>query len=504
MFDIYDKCVEESKKHTFRTQDELEARLGELQREMKAAGIPTMIVFEGWSASGKGSRISRLIYHLDPRGFKVWTMDKPSDEQKRYPVMHRYWQRLPAAGNIAIFDRSWYRCFDFIEGKKLKDNDDLKIYNILDFESQVTSEDCLLIKIFLHISADEQKKRFNKLKSVKSTAWRIKKSDLKQNENYVKVYRMLCDVLDRTNTPNAPWHVVNTATGDEATAQVFSIVIEAMEQALEQKSRGLAINPAPSTVTAPVKPQVSVSLKDIDLASAVSDKSYKKRLKALQEQLFMLQNELYRRKIPLVIAYEGWDAAGKGGNIKRVAQALDPRGYEVIPISAPTEEERSHHFLWRFWRVLPKDGHTAIFDRSWYGRVMVEPIEGFINEEQRLRAYDEINRFEYSLTQFGTIVIKFWLHIDSDEQLVRFTARQNTPSKQWKITDEDWRNRSKWAAYETAVDEMIAKTNTPNAPWIIVESNDKKYARLRTLEELIAIIEKRLSENDKIPSDYRS
>ncbi|MBQ4396318.1 MAG: polyphosphate:AMP phosphotransferase [Clostridia bacterium] len=503
MFDIYDKCVEEGKKHVFRTQEALEARLSELQREMKAAGIPTIIVFEGWSASGKGSRISRLIYHLDPRGFKVFTMVKPDDEEKRYPVMHRYWQRLPAKGNITIFDRSWYRCFDFVEGKKNKDTEDRKFHNILDFESQLTSEGYLLIKIFLHISADEQKKRFNKLKSVKSTSWRIKKSDLRQNENYVKVYRLLCEVLDKTNTPNAPWHAVNTATGDEATAQVFSIVIEAMEHALEQKSRGLALDPGSATVSAPVRPQVSLSLKDIDLASAVSDKSYKKRLKALQEQLFMLQNELYRRKIPLVIVYEGWDAAGKGGNIKRVAQALDPRGYEVIPISAPNEEERSHHFLWRFWRVLPKTGHTTIFDRSWYGRVMVEPIEGFINDEQRLKAYDEINRFEYSLTQFGTIVIKFWLHIDSDEQLVRFTARQNTPSKQWKITDEDWRNRSKWSQYEAAVDEMIAKTNTPDAPWIIIESNDKKYARLRTLEELIAIIEKRLSQKDNVPEDYR-
>ena len=344
MFDIYDKCVEEGKKHVFRTQEALEARLSELQREMKAAGIPTIIVFEGWSASGKGSRISRLIYHLDPRGFKVFTMVKPDDEEKRYPVMHRYWQRLPAKGNITIFDRSWYRCFDFVEGKKNKDTEDRKFHNILDFESQLTSEGYLLIKIFLHISADEQKKRFNKLKSVKSTSWRIKKSDLRQNENYVKVHRLLCEVLDKTNTPNAPWHAVNTATGDEATAQVFSIVIEAMEHALEQKSRGLALDPGPATVSAPVRPQVSLSLKDIDLASAVSDKSYKKRLKALQEQLFMLQNELYRRKIPLVIVYEGWDAAGKGGNIKRVAQALDPRGYEVIPISAPNEEAQNRTY----------------------------------------------------------------------------------------------------------------------------------------------------------------
>lgn len=493
MFDIFDKCVEESKSQIFRTQEELEAQLSELQREMKAAGIPTVIAFEGWSASGKGSMISRLINSLDPRGFKVCTLTKPTDEEKRYPAMYRYWLNIPANGNITIFDRSWYRSIDFKEGKKLKPEDEKKIYNILDFESQLTAEGYLVIKIFLHISSDEQKKRFDKIRSVKSTSWRIKKSDLRQNDNYVKIYRLLCELLDRTNTPNAPWHAVNTANRDAATAHIYSIVIDAMERALEQKSRGLAINPPATAVSAPVKPQVSVSLRDVDLSLTVGDNNYKKRLKTLQDRLSVLQNELYRRRIPLVIAYEGWDAAGKGGNIKRIAQALDPRGYEVIPIGVPTPEEKNRHFLWRFWRALPKDGHTAIFDRTWYGRVLVERIEGLATEAEWQQAYDEINRFEYSLTDAGAIVIKFWLQIDSDEQLVRFTARQNTPSKQWKITDEDWRNRAKWGDYETAVDEMIAKTNTPDAPWVIIESNDKKYARLRTLEEVIAQVERRLA-----------
>lgn len=493
MFDIFDKGVEEAKREVYSTQDELEARLAELQREMKAAGIPTVVVFEGWSASGKGTMIGKLIRSLDPRGFKVYSMTKPTDEDRRYPPIRRYWLNLPSNGNISVFDRSWYRCIDFKEGKKLKEEDEDKLYRILDFESQLTSEGYLVIKLFLHISSDEQKKRFNKLKSVKSTAWRVKKSDVKQNENYVKVYRMLCELFDRTNTPSAPWHIINTSDRDTAAATMYSIVIEAMERALEQKSRGLAVNPQGSDIKSPTRPQVSVALSDVDLSLKVSDSDYKKRLKALQDRLFVLQNELYRRKIPLIIAYEGWDAAGKGGNIRRITQALDPRGYEVIPISSPTPDEKQRHFLWRFWRRLPKDGHTAIFDRTWYGRVLVERIEGFCTEAEWKQAYDEINRFEYSLTNFGAIVVKFWLHIDSDEQLVRFTARQNTPSKQWKITDEDWRNRAKWSEYEVAVNEMIEKTNTPNAPWIIVESNDKKYARLRTLEEVIALIEKRLA-----------
>ena len=496
MFDIFDRGVEESKREVYSSLEELEVRLGELQREMKAAGIPTVVVFEGWSASGKGTMIGRLIRSLDPRGFKVYSMTKPTDEERRFPQMRRYWLNLPSNGNISVFDRSWYRCIDFKEGKKLKEEDEENIYKILDFESQLTDEGYLLIKFFLHISSEEQKKRFNKLKSVKSTEWRVKKSDLKQNGNYVKVYRMLCELFDRTNTAAAPWHVVNTSDKDTASITMYSIMISAMERALEQKSRGLRVNPERIGVKCPVHPQVSVSLSDVDLSQKVADGDYKKRLKALQDRLFVLQNELYRRKIPLIIAYEGWDAAGKGGNIRRITQALDPRGYEVLPIGSPTPDEKQRHFLWRFWTRLPKDGHTAIFDRTWYGRVLVERIEGFCTEDEWKQAYDEINRFEYSLTSFGAIVVKFWLHIDSDEQLVRFTARQNTPSKQWKITDEDWRNRAKWGDYEVAVNEMIEKTNTPNAPWVIVESNDKKYARLRTLEEVIALIEKRLAVKD--------
>ena len=276
---------------------------------------------------------------------------------------------------------------------------------------------------------------------------------------------------------------------------MYSTVIESMGRALEHKSRGLEINPILPEISSPSKPLPSEKLSEVDLSVDLGDVSYKKRLKECQSRLFELQNELYRRKIPLIIAYEGWDAAGKGGNIRRITQALDPRGYEVIPIASPTPEEKSRHFLWRFWRALPKDGHTAIFDRTWYGRVLVERIEGFATDAEWKRAYDEINRFEDSLVNAGAIVVKFWLHIDRDEQLARFNDRQNTPSKQWKITDEDWRNRAKWDEYEAAVDETIALTNTANAPWIIIESNDKKYARIRALEEIIALAEKRLAKD---------
>ena len=285
MFDIFDKGVEEAKREVYSSQEELEVRLGELQREMKAAGIPTVVVFEGWSASGKGTMIGRLIRSLDPRGFKVFSMTKPTDEERRYPPIRRYWLNLPSDGNISVFDRSWYRCIDFKEGKKLKEEDEDKIYRILDFESQLTAEGYLVIKFFLHISSDEQKKRFNKLKSVKSTAWRVKKSDIKQNENYVKVYRMLCDLFDRTNTVAAPWHVINTSDRDTASITMYSVMIAAMERALEQKSRGMHVNPDPIDIKSLTRPQVSVSLSDVDLSLKVSDNDYKKRLKALQDRL---------------------------------------------------------------------------------------------------------------------------------------------------------------------------------------------------------------------------
>ena len=242
---------------------------------------------------------------------------------------------------------------------------------------------------------------------------------------------------------------------------------------------------SPDITPLPIK-----KLREVDLSPVCPDEVYDKKLDALQDELFELHNRLYRSRVPLVIVYEGWDAAGKGGNIKRLTSGLDPRGYEVIPVGVPSKPELNRHFLWRFWMNLPKSGHIAIFDRSWYGRVLVERVEGFCTEEQWKRAYDEINRFERSLRDWGAIIIKFWLHISPEVQLERFNERQNTPGKQWKITPEDWRNREKWGEYEPCVDEMLARTNTEYAPWVVIGSNDKKHARIKALESVIAQIKK--------------
>ena len=235
-------------------------------------------------------------------------------------------------------------------------------------------------------------------------------------------------------------------------------------------------------------------LKDIPLDKTISDEEYKIQLKLLQEKLHELHYKLYRKKIPVIIAYEGWDAAGKGGNIKRIAGALDPRGYVVHPIASPEPHEKARHYLWRFWKRLPKTGHIAIFDRTWYGRVMVERLEGFCSENDWQRAYNEMNEFEKELSDWGAVVIKFWVQIDNQTQLERFTDRQNTPEKQWKITDEDWRNREKWDLYEDAVNEMLQKTSTTYAPWYVLESVDKKYARIKALKIVIEALEKACKE----------
>ena len=227
-----------------------------------------------------------------------------------------------------------------------------------------------------------------------------------------------------------------------------------------------------------------LTLESADLTKRLDKEEYQKQLEECRDKLQELHNEVYRKKIPVTIAYEGWDAAGKGGNIKRLTSALDPRGYEVHPIASPTPDVINRQYLWRFWRRLPKTGHIAIFDRTWYGRVMVERIEGLCTEEEWKRAYDEINEFERELTDSGMVVIKFWVHIDKDTQLERFRDRENTPEKKWKITPEDWRNREKWDIYEKAVNEMLLKTNTQNAPWYILESNDKRYARIKAMKRL--------------------
>ncbi len=475
---------------------ELKKRLLGLQQKVKEAKLPVIIVFEGWGAAGKGSMISDVILQLDPRGFNVYSMAAPDESEKRKPFLWRYWNLIPQYGEFSVFVRSWSQ--DRTTSRIYEETDDeeisKKIQRINTFERQLTDDGYLIIKFFLHISKKEQKQRFERLEDSKLTRWRVTQSDWERNKNYNNLYMAIDEVLERTNTPNAPWHMISAHDKNNASLEVYRAIVTAIETAIAAKQlreempkmTGDAIDYGNfELVNMPL-------LSEIDLSCSLSDDEYGEKLKKLHKKLGKLHNELYLKKIPVIIAYEGWDAAGKGGNIKRMAAALDPRGYEVCPIAAPDKYELAHHYLWRFWKHIPKTGHIEIFDRTWYGRVMVERIEGFCSQEQWRRAYKEINEFEKELYDWGAIIVKFWIHVSKDEQLRRFNDRQNTPEKRWKITDEDWRNREKWDFYEQSVNDMIKYTSTDFAPWTIVESEDKKYARIKALETLIDAIENRL------------
>ena len=325
------------------------------------------------------------------------------------------------------------------------------------------------------------------LLSEKDTRWRVSEFAKWEHEHYKKCVKVFDRYMTDTNASSAPWYIIDASDRKWAELQVLETLVSGIETAL--KNSNLAVPLLQNVFPLKKIPKLG----EISLDKELTEEEYKKELKKLQSKLSELHNKLYRLKIPVIIAYEGWDAAGKGGNIKRITEALDPRGFEVHPIASPEPHEKARHYLWRFWNRLPKTGHIAIFDRTWYGRVMVERLEGFCNENEWQRAYNEINEFEKELSDWGAVVIKFWVQIDKDTQLARFNDRQNTPEKQWKITDEDWRNREKWDLYETAVNEMLKKTNTTYAPWHVLESNDKKYARIKALKIVIEEIEKRIN-----------
>ena len=480
----------------------LEEKLVSLDAPMKSAGLPVIILFEGWECAGKGSVISSLIQCFDPRWFKLWDTLAPSAEELREPVMWRHWKTIPEAGRMSVLDRSWYQEVSTL--RVLNNVDDLTnlrhMNEINNFERGLTDNGYLIIKFFLHISKKEMKKRMNELKSSKTTSWRITEEDERCLKEYDRVYEASEQMLEATNTTQAPWHVISAMDRRLCCYEVFRIVSESIETAMARKKDTDAAAALHRAVIMPGQYNFvrMPLLKDVSLNDKVlSEENYKKELRKDQERLSDLHNRLYMEKIPVIIAYEGWDAAGKGGNIKRVTKAMDPRGYEVMPIASPSKEEKNRHFLWRFWMRLPKDGHIAIFDRTWYGRVMVERIEGFCAPADWQRAYGEINDFERQLYDWGAVILKFWIHIDSEEQLRRFTDRQNTPSKQWKITEEDWRNREKWPQYEEAVNDMFRYTSTDFAPWHIIEGNDKLYARVKTIRIINDAIEARLAETKK-------
>lgn len=467
----------------------LENRLGELHRKIHELGIPSIVVFEGWDAAGRGTLINDLILRLDPRGFKVFANGVCHEDAEARPFLWPYWNTTPAAGRMMIYDRSWYGAVmaDRIDGLTKK-SAVAKLYEeIVSFERQLTDSGCILIKFFLHIAKKEQKKRFEELEKDPATRWRVGEVEWKRHKKYQEYEEIAEETLSRTDTENCAWTPVAATDRRYAAVQICETVAAALEAGLtrldpERKDKA----------TAPVGTSPVSVLDKIDLSKTLAPAEYETAMETWSRKLHELHYSTYRKKIPVLVLFEGWDAAGKGGAIKRLVQNFDPRGYEVIPISAPNDTERAHHYLWRFWQAVPAAGRIGVFDRTWYGRVLVERVEGFCREADWRRAYREINEFEQQLSGFGAVIVKFWLHIDQDEQLRRFREREETPDKQWKITAEDWRNREKWDAYRLAVDEMLFRTSTRLAPWTVVEANSKEYARCKVLRTVAEAMERAL------------
>lgn len=479
-------------------KEELKTRLSDarnqlydLQMKIKEHKVPVLALFEGWGTAGKGSTIGKVIRNIDPRFFKVVTMSEPTAEEQRYPFLYRYFKHIPEQGKFTFLDSGWMEqiCRERLEEKNDEKEYGSRIESIRRFERQLTDNGYLVLKFFMHIDQEEQKKREERLLEHKDTRWRVSEFDRWENAHYKKCVKVFSQYMSDTNASTSPWYIIDASERKWAELQVLETMISNIQVALQNQAHSVPI--LQNVFPLEQIPRLSeIELKDKELEEA----EYKTELKKLQSELGELHNRLYRKRIPVIITYEGWDAAGKGGNIKRITEALDPRGYEVHPIASPEPHEKARHYLWRFWTRLPKSGHIAIFDRTWYGRVMVERLEGFCSENDWRRAYNEINEFEKELKEWGAVIIKFWVQIDKDTQLERFEERQNTPEKQWKITDEDWRNREKWDDYEVAVDEMLQKTNTSFAPWHVLESVDKKYARIKALKIVIEEIQKALGE----------
>ncbi|HEY4797884.1 MAG TPA: polyphosphate:AMP phosphotransferase [Bacteroidia bacterium] len=497
MLEKIDLSKETAKEEYKKIITELELRVGALQRDAKELKIPVCIVFEGWDGAGKGTLINKLILPLDPRGFKVYlTHTAQSEEEIMRPFLWRYWNKTPERGRISVFDRSWYRrVLEDRVNKSVKQNQLEQAYNEINhFERQLTDDGNVIIKFFLHISRKKQGKRLKEMSKDKVMSWRIiTEKEWKHHKQYDKYFDAYEKMLENTDTDYAPWTIVEAHDRRFAEIKIFKTVIEALEKKIAEVKNAQKNNNKKKEVVSSKAAAVGTSTLDkVDLSKKYSHDEYQKKIGALQEKMREIEFKMYKKRAPLVVMYEGWDGAGKGGNIKRLVQLMDPRGYEVHPVAAPNDIERAHHYLWRFWRDIPKAGHIGIFDRSWYGRVLVERVEGFCKEHEWKRAFKEINEFEEQLVNFGVVVVKFWMHINKEEQMRRFKERQEISYKQWKITDEDWRNREKWDAYKVAVDEMLFRTSTTYAPWTIVEANSKYYARIKVLKTIIKAMEEKL------------
>jgi len=514
--------------------------LGELGKFSEANKFPVIILINGLDAAGKGETVKLLNNWMDPRHIQNVAFPPPSDEERERPFMWRFWRALPPKGSIGILFGNWYT--DPVQERVAKRSKraelDSRLNEINRFEEMLAQEGALVLKFWFHITEAMQKTRLKALENDPDTRWRVTKTDWAAYKQYDEYRRVSEHVLRQTSTSNAPWIVVDGADEHYRSLMVGNTLLGAIRQRLAiekraeqdiEKEKGGAnedvANPAAAMSKAKAKiaaekvvekvakkaaenswdsrshaAPLPAALGDRDLINTLnmklklSKKLFESELEKYQGNLALLTRRAAFKNRSLIIVFEGNDAAGKGGSIRRVTGAFDPRHIEVHPIAAPSEEERAQPYLWRFWRRIPRTGRVAIFDRSWYGRVLVERVEGFCAENDWMRAYTEINDFEDQLIADGAVVVKFWLAITPEEQLKRFKSREKTNFKRFKITPDDWRNRDKWNAYERAVCDMIDRTSTENAPWTLVEANDKYYARIKVLKTICETLDRALKD----------
>jgi len=447
------------------------------QFKLRDEAVPIVILINGVHASGYSRILNVLNEWMDTRFIESHVHRPNSDEEADRPFFWKYWRTLPERGMTGLFVGGWYtRPFlDYLDGVCSKSVFHQQIEAINQFEQMLADDGVLLVKIWLELNNDEQQESITQLPERPEDAWRVTMDDWRNGFSDKKKKNLVNTVLEMTDKPHSRWYSVYAANAFERDISVMHLLTEVFEARLS----GKAVEPSAhkngfaSTTN---------HLDNIDLTKSLKRSKYTKALNRYKEDMYKAAWRAHQNKTSVVLVFEGADAAGKGGTIRRLIRCLDARLYRVIQISAPTKIEKAMHYLWRFWMQIPRAGFITIYDRSWYGRVLVERVEGFAKDEEWQRAYAEINQFEKQLADAGIIVLKFWLQISDKEQLERFKKREVTAYKQYKLTEEDWRNRDKRPQYEKAANDMIECTNTKYAPWHLIPAEDKKYARISVLK----------------------
>ena len=454
---------------------------------LESKSFPVIILIGGVDGAGKGETVNILNEWMDPRFIHTHAFGEMSDEERERPRMWRYWRALPPKGRIGVLFGAWHT--DPIVNRVAGRSDDAQLELAMEetvrFERMLVDEGALLLKFWFHLSRKAQKKRLQALESDPKTRWRVTDTDWERFKLYDRFRKVSESALRETSTGYAPWIVVEGTDPNYRYLTVGRTILAALRKRLAGDK---PVVTRPAALPEPALDGRTV-LSSLDYETTLTRKAYNRKLEKYQGELNLLSRHKKFRNRSLIIVMEGVDAAGKGGAVRRITGALDARHYQVTPIAAPTEEERAQPYLWRFWRHLPRKGRVTIFDRSWYGRVLVERVEKFCSEQDWMRAYHEINDFEEQLVEAGAIVTKFWVTVTKDEQLRRFRERERTPFKSFKITPEDWRSRRKWNDYERAVCDMIERTSNELAPWVLVAANDKFSARIEILKTLCERVE---------------